>query len=181
MRDRGLLELVEAVAPTSMTDVDAVFMGSGPEATRLRGAIDGLAARSRMHLLPPVPPAELLDWVASADVGVMVNQPRTLNEQLSTPNKLFECLTAGTPVVSSDFPERRRIVLGGEDGPLGRVCDPTNPAEIAMAIRAILDLAPSDATALRARCREAGRVRYGWEAQVMRALAAYADITERSW
>ena len=181
MRDRGLLELVEAVASTSMADVDVVFMGSGPEEARLRDTIATLAASGRMHVLPPVPPVELLGWVASADVGVMVNQPRTLNEQLSTPNKLFECLTAGTPVVSSDFPERRRIVLGGDDGPLGRVCDPTNPGAIATAIRSILDLSRPEAAALRERCHRAGRDRFGWDGQFARAVGAYSDVTGRPW
>ena len=181
MRDRGLLELVEAVAPTRMADIDMVFMGSGPEEARLRAVIDSLAARSRIHVLPPVPPTELLEWVASADVGVMVNQPRTLNERLSTPNKLFECLTAGTPVVSSDFPERRRIILGTDDGPLGRVCDPTDAAAIASAIREVIDLDQAQAAALRERCREAGRDRYGWAGQFERAIGAYTAVTGRPW
>ena len=181
MRDRGLLELVEAMAPTRMADADLVFMGEGPEEQRLRETIASLAARDRMHVLPAVAPAELLEWVASADVGVMVNQPRTLNERLSTPNKLFECLTAGTPVVSSDFPERRRIILENDDGPLGRVCDPGDPAAIAGAIREILDLRPADARALRDRCRRAGRERFGWGAQFERAIAVYGTLTGRPW
>ena len=181
MRDRGLLQLVEAVASTRMSDVDLVFMGSGPEEGHVRGIVGTLAARDRIHFLPPVPPAELLDWVASADVGAMVNQPTTLNEQLSTPNKLFECITAGTPVVSSDFPERRRIVLDGADGPLGRVCDPTDPGAIAAAIRSILDLDVAEARALRQRCLAAGRGRLGWAAQFEHALEAYADVTGRPW
>jgi hypothetical protein len=40
-------------------------------------------------------PGDLPAWVASADVGVMPNQPTTANERLSTPNKLFESLAAG--------------------------------------------------------------------------------------
>ena len=123
----------------------------------------------------------MASWVASADVGAMVNQPRTLNEQLSTPNKLFECLTAGTPVVSSDFGERRRIILEGPEAPLGRVCDPTDGRSIAAAIRAILDLDPAEAAALRERCRRAGRDRYGWGAQFERAIETYETVTGRPW
>jgi glycosyltransferase involved in cell wall biosynthesis len=128
-----------------------------------------------------VPPAELLDWVASADVGAMPNQPRTLNERLSTPNKLFECLAAGTPVVSSDFPERRRIILDDPDGPLGAVCDPTDPASIAGALRSILDLGPSAAAELRARCRRAASERYAWATQLEILVALYGKVTGRAW
>lgn len=181
MPDRGLPELIVAVGTPTLEDVDLVLMGSGAMEPRLRTLADSSPARDRLHFLPPVEPAELLDWVASADVGAMPNQPRTLNERLSTPNKLFECLAAGTPVVSSDFPERRRVVLSDPEGPVGRLCDPTDPSSIAAAIRELLDLPPDEMDRLRARCRRVATERYGWEAQLPRALAAYGEITGRAW
>ena len=72
------------------------------------GSLHALAAEprfgGRLHVLPAVPSDELLAWVASADVSAMPNQPRTLNERYSTPNKLFESLAVGTPVVEQRFP-----------------------------------------------------------------------------
>jgi glycosyltransferase involved in cell wall biosynthesis len=181
MRDRGLPELIAAIREPGLETAHLALMGSGamePEIGRL--AADPPVA-GRVHVLPPVPPAELLDWVASADVGAMPNQPRTLNERLSTPNKLFECLAAGTPVVSSDFPERRRIILDDPDGPLGAVCDPTDPASIAGALRSILDLGPSAGAELRARCRRAASARYDWATQLEILVALYGKVTGRAW
>ena len=129
-----------------------------------------------MHVLPAVPPDELSDWVASADVGAMPNQPRTLNERLSTPNKLFETLAVGLPVVSSDFPERRRIIIGDPDGPLGALCDPTNPASIAAALRSVLDLDPAARDDLRRRCLQAAHERWNWETEGARLVQLYADL-----
>ena len=134
-----------------------------------------------MHLLPAVPPDELLPWVASADVGVMPNQPRTLNERLSTPNKLFESLAAGLPVVSSDFPERRRIILEDPAGPLGAVCDPTDPAALAAALAGLLALPPDERAALRARVLAAAHARYAWHRQAGIVLEAYGRMTGRPW
>jgi len=181
MPDRGVDRLIGAAALPGLETTDVVIMGDGTMEGRLRALAAASPARDRIHFLPPVPPEALLTWVASADVGVMPNQPTTLNERLSTPNKLFECLTAGTPVVSSDFPERRRIVTDGPDGPLGRVCDPTSPAAIAASIREIVELTPDEAAALRERCRRAGRDRYGWPVQLSRALEAYGEVTGRPW
>jgi glycosyltransferase involved in cell wall biosynthesis len=181
MPDRGLDRLIAAMPQPGLESTDLVIMGSGMMEGRLRELAAASPARGRIHFLPPVAPDDLLDWVASSDVGVMPNQPTTLNERLSTPNKLFECLAAGTPVVSSDFPERRRIVMDGPDGPLGRVCDPTSPASIATAIREIVRLSPADAAELRERCRRAGRDRFGWPAQLGRALEAYGELTGRPW
>jgi glycosyltransferase involved in cell wall biosynthesis len=181
MPDRGVDRLIEAMAEQGLEATDLVIMGDGAMEALLRDLASASPARGRIHFLPRVPPDELLEWVASADVGVMPNQPTTLNERLSTPNKLFECLAAGTPVVSSDFPERRRIVDGGSDGQLGRVCDPTSPGSIATAIRAIVELEPEEAAALRLRCRGAARERYGWPVQLARALEVYAEVTGRPW
>jgi glycosyltransferase involved in cell wall biosynthesis len=150
-----------------------VLLGSGALEPELRRLAAEPAAGGRVHLVPPVPPDLLLPWVASADVGVMPNQPRTLNERLSTPNKLFESIAAGLPVVSSDFPERRRIVLDDPEGPLGAVCDPTDPDALAAAIGAILDLSPAERATLRARVTRAAHARYTWDRQFEAALEAY--------
>ncbi len=181
MPDRGVERLIAAAELPDLADTEVVVMGDGPMEASLRELAAASPASARVHFLPPVPPEELLAWVASADVGVMPNQPTTLNERLSTPNKLFECLAAGTPVVSSDFPERRRIIVDAPGGPLGRVCDPADPAAIAAAIGEIAGLAPADAAALRERCRRAARERYAWPVQMARAIEAYGEITGRPW
>ncbi len=105
----------------------------------------------RLHVLPAVPPTELLDWVASADIVAMPIQPSTLNHRLTTPNKLFEAMAAGVPVVASDLPGMAPIVA--ETG-CGVVCDPTDPAAIADAIRSIFALSADEREAMsRARPR----------------------------
>ena len=181
MPDRGVDRLIDALAKPGLEMTDLVILGAGAMEASLRVQAAASPARDRIHFLSPVRPAELLDHVASADVGVMPNQPTTLNERLSTPNKLFECLAAGTPVVSSDFAERRRIVEGRPDGPLGRLCDPTSADSIAAAILEIVSLAPEDAAAIRERCRRAARDPYGWPVQMTRALGVYAEVTGRPW
>jgi glycosyltransferase involved in cell wall biosynthesis len=181
MPDRGLVETVLAWRRPELTAVHLVLMGSGALRATLADLAAAPAAGGRVHLLPAVPPDELLAWVAEADVGLMLNQPRTLNERLSTPNKLFECLAVGTPVVSSDFPARRHIIIDDPDGPLGAVCDPTDPAAIAAAVRSILDQAPADRARLRARIRGAAAARYAWEDQFAVVLREYRQLTGRPW
>ncbi|HEU0236179.1 MAG TPA: glycosyltransferase [Candidatus Limnocylindrales bacterium] len=181
MPDRGLQELIDVMAGPAFDDSALVLMGSGPIESELRAGVTARGAGDRVRFLPPVPPEDLLRWVASADVGIMVNQPRTLNERLSTPNKLFESLAAGLPVVSSNFPERRRIIVDDPDGPLGAVCDPTDPASIAAAIRSVLDLPRVEHAALRSRIAHAARARYAWDRQFGVALEVYGRVTGRRW
>lgn len=181
MRDRGLPETIAAMRTPGLEAAHLVLMGSGVLEPTLSALAADPGLGGRVHLLPPVLPADLLDWVASADVGVMPNQPATFNERLSTPNKLFECLAAGTPVVSSDFPARRRIVIDDPDGPLGAVCDPTDPASIGRALRSLLDLDDRAAADLRARCLRATAARYDWDGQFQRLLETYERVTGARW
>jgi glycosyltransferase involved in cell wall biosynthesis len=175
---RGLEQLAAAIREPGMTGVHAVYLGYGG----LRNKLVSMAAEARyggrLHIVDAVPPADLIDWVGSADVAVMPLQPSTLNHYLSTPNKLFEALAAGVPVVASDFPELRRVLLHDPAGPIGFVCDPTRPADIARAIRCILDMPPDAAADLRARCLRAARERWNWETESAKLVALYADLTQ---
>lgn len=173
---RGLEELAGAILEPGLERVHAIFLGYGSMRSWLDAQVAEPRYGGRLHVLDAVPPDELLPWVASADVGVMPIQASTLNHALSTPNKLFECLAAGVPVVASDFPEMRRIVLGDPDGPLGAVCDPASVADVARAIREIVEL-PADAMAeLRRRCLKAAHERWNWETESARLVALYADL-----
>ena len=123
-----------------------------------------------------VPPDDVLAWVAGADVDVMVLQPIELNHIVSTPNKLFESIAAGVPVVSSDFEARRSIIIGDPDGPLGAVCAPDDPVAIAAALRSILDLDAAGRADLRRRCLAAAHDRWNWETESSRLVELYASL-----
>lgn len=173
---RGLEELAEALLVPGMEAVHAVFLGYGSLEAELREMATGPRYGGRLHVLEAVSPEALPAWVASADVGVMAIQASTLNHRLSSPNKLFESIATGLPVVVSDFLEMRRIVLDDPDGPLGAVCDPASPASIAAAIRSILDLGPAEREALRARCLRAAHERWNWETESSHLVALYDSL-----
>jgi glycosyltransferase involved in cell wall biosynthesis len=178
---RGLPRTIEAMADPRLVDVHFVLMGWGEEESALRRSATDPAVQGRIHFLPPVAPRDVVDWVSSVDVSIMAIDPSTLNHRLSTPNKLFEALAAGVPVVASDFPPIRHIVVDDPEGPLGAVCDPTDPKAIAQAVVTILDLEQGAAADLRERCARAARERYSWESQLPSLLEAYRAATGRPW
>ena len=175
---RGLEELAEAVLLPGMEAVHAVYLGYGSLEATLREMAEDQRFGGRLHVLKAVHPDVLPAWVASADIGVMAIQASTLNHRLSSPNKLFESIGTGLPVVVSDFVEMRRIVLDDPDGPLGAVCDPADPASIASAIRSILDLDPAERTDLRARCLRAAHDRWNWETESSKLVELYASLAD---
>jgi len=173
---RGLEVLGDAFLRPELADAHLVFLGFGPLRSELLGRATDPRAGGRIHVLDAVPLAEVVEWVASADLEGLLFQPEPLNHYLATPNKLFESLAAGVPVVGSDFPGIRGVLMDDPGGPLGAVCDPTDPAAVAAAIRSILDLSPEARAALRDRCRRAALERWNWETESAKLVALYADL-----
>jgi glycosyltransferase involved in cell wall biosynthesis len=174
MAGRGLEETAEAMLQAGLGDAHLVFLGY--RAAFIEPILADRRLAGRVHHLPAVAPSDVTAWVAGADVDVMAILPADLNSRLSTPNKLFESLAAGTPVVSSDLPVRRAILLGDPLGPLGELCDPAKPASIAAAIRSILDLEAPSRVELRARILRAAHVRWNWETESTKLLELYREL-----
>ena len=176
-RERGIEQLIEAL-PVFPERTVLALLGYGVLEGELRRRASAPDVAGRLFVLPAVPPTDLLDWVASADVVAMPIQPSTLNHRLTTPNKLFEAMAAGVPVVASDLPGMAGIVRATGCGVL---CDPTSSAAIAAAITSILDAPEPARAAFRERAIAAARGEYSWEAQVEVLLAEYGRLTGRPW
>lgn len=84
-----------------------VFLGYGDLEDHVRSVA---AVHPNIHFVPAVPPSEVLDATASADVGICLIEDVCLSYHLSLPNKLMEYISAGVPALVSDFPEMRRFI-----------------------------------------------------------------------
>ncbi len=173
--NRGIEQLAAALDEPGMADVHLVLLGFG-DVERLGIDPHGSGLAGRLHLLEAVSPDELLGWVAGADVDAMPLQHSSLNHWLCTPNKLWESLAAGVPVVVSDFPVMRKIVLSDPSGPLGAACDPVDPASIAEAIRSIIDRSAEEQRTLGQRCLDAAHNRWNWETESARLTELYESL-----
>ena len=94
----------------------------------------------------------------------------SLNQRLSTPNKFWESLTAGTPVVIGRDLEVMRAIV--ETELVGATADPLDPDDLVRALRLVLDDAEG-LGAMRARCLAITRERYNWET----AVVPYLELT----
>lgn len=113
-----------------------VFLGEGPLRAKLEARSKALTLDDRVHFHDLVPPGHLLDTTASADLGICLIEPLTESLRLSLPNKLFEYLRAGIPVVASSLPEIERVVNGFRVG----VCVPDlRPQAVATAISGAIE------------------------------------------
>ncbi len=65
---------------------------------------------SNIHFHPPVPMEDISSITSEFDVGFNISKATSKNVYLSLPNKIFEYLHGGTPIIVSDFPEMKNIV-----------------------------------------------------------------------
>lgn len=114
---RNLEKLVTAMRHVRTPDVALVFLGDGALKAKLVRRADALGLiNKRIFFLDAVPQTDLLTYSASADVGIIPYPPVDLNSLYCTPNKLFEYIQAGLPILAADSPELRRFVQGNGFG-----------------------------------------------------------------
>ena len=119
--NRGLETALEAMRGLEDSGIHLVLMGYGP----LQHLVDEAASdMSHVHVHPAVPYAEVLAHTRSADVGLVSVKPTCLSYLYCLPNKLFEYLLAGVPVLSNDLPDCRQLI---EDFHAGRTVEADTP------------------------------------------------------
>ncbi|HEY8810767.1 MAG TPA: glycosyltransferase, partial [Solirubrobacterales bacterium] len=156
-----------------LPEAHLLFLGAeGPHATRLRKIAGESGAGDRSHFLGPVPPEALLSHTAQADVGVSLLADSCENHRLALPNKLFEYVAAGLPVVVSDLPEASRLVRAHG---IGWCADGADPESVAAAL--CTALAHQDDEGLAKRLARAAS-ELSWEQEKQRLLAVY-DALDR--
>jgi len=164
--NRGIEPAIEAV--TMLDDVVLVIVGYGYHRRPLEIDVRDRGLADRVKFFGTIPNDELLAWTAAADIGLCNIVNASLSYYTTLPNKLFEYIMAGVPVIGSDSPEIGRVIR--EEG-VGEVCDPEDPVGLAEAARKILaDPEPYRAATV------AARERYNWGIEGQKLLDLYEGL-----
>ncbi len=170
---RGLEEAIEALPEAP--GVALRILGPGGEP--YRRSLAGLAARhgveGRVRLERPVPPQEVVAEIAGAWAGLALIQPSCLSYALSLPNKLFEYVAAGLPILAADVPTIREFV---ERNGVGLVVPPADRGAIARAMLEIVE--PAQNRDLR-RAVLATSARLTWEGEAEQLKQVYREAAAR--
>lgn len=164
---RGLEEFIMA-ARDLPDDIHLVLLGYGDLTEKLKQLVQQYELHGRVHFHRAVPPAQLLSYTRSADVGVVLYKNTCQNNYLSTPNKIFEYMQAEVPVVSSDHPGKSIIVQQAKTGVL---VDPENPNAIAEGILTALQKKDEYV----ANCRK-NKYRFSWDKEQEKLIELYAQL-----
>lgn len=168
-RARGISELVESLAV--LRDVSLVMCGPF-ESKAYEEELRSLAGWEFVDYRGVVSRGETAAIMASAEIGAVTFLPAP-NHVDAQPNKMFEYMAAGLPLLASDFPLWRRIV---EENRCGICVDPASPADIARGISGLL-ADESGCRAMGRAGREAVEKRCQWLHEAEKLVQLYAELT----
>lgn len=129
--DRGIERMICVL--DRREQVALVVLGDGtPEyIAELKRLADERGVTHRVLFWPSVRLEHLGEFVAAADAGLVTVPNSAESYYLMLPNKFFENVQAGTPVIASDFPEVRAIVNRFD---IGLLVDPADIGQIGRAV-----------------------------------------------
>jgi len=171
-RARGSEKLISAIP--FLNNGVIVFLGWGAEESELKKLVRKRGLEDRVLFAPPVEPDQVVGHISSAQVGVIPILNVSLNHYYATPNKLWECMSAGLPVVSSNFPALKAIVEGYH---LGCTCDPEYQRDIANAINWVL-ADKKRYKEMRMNALKAAKI-FNWENESRKLLEIYRRLSHR--
>ena len=128
--DRGYEEAIMAMRFLP-DDFLLLIIGNGVVIDKLKSLTISKGLEQKVIFIPKVPYEELGSYTQQAFLGLSLDKPVSINNEFSLPNKIFDYIKAGVPVLSSSLPEIRKIL---EQFGVGRCIDKVNPEIIARTI-----------------------------------------------
>ena len=98
---RGLKNLIEAMK--YVANGHLLLIGGGELTEQLKVQVNSLCLDDRVTFLDYIPTDNLIQTTATADLGIALFEPTSINYAYALPNKFFEYVMAGIPVLSSNI------------------------------------------------------------------------------
>lgn len=166
-RARGIFQLIESLPYTNAT----LILAGRYESDALKNELMSMQGWNQVVDHGVVSRETVRELFTTATVGIVTYLPGP-NHDDSQPNKLFEYMSAGLPVICSDFPIWKTIV---EDGFCGITVNPSDPVAISRCINSL-----ENKTDLLQRMGSCGRSlainKYNWRSEELKLIDFYNKL-----
>jgi glycosyltransferase involved in cell wall biosynthesis len=132
--DRGTEEMVEAMQYIHKAIL--LIVGGGDVIGILKRKVDELSIHDKVIFKPKQLYQDLMQYTANADIGLTLDKDTNLNYRFSLPNKLFDYIHAGIPVLASPLPEINKII---DHYNIGDFIPSHDPKQIAQKVNEIIE------------------------------------------
>jgi len=170
---RGLATLLDAMLEIN----DAHLAVVAPHLNSLSGYLDSgkyASIAERLHVVPFVSPGQVAHYLRTADVAVHpmpshIDGRLVLNHQYALPNKWFEYVRAGLPIVVSDVETLSALVREAGNG---EVFTSNDPHSLALALKTVL----ADTASFREKVTHEMQVDADWKIDHTQLVGVYAGL-----
>ncbi|MBP5497234.1 MAG: glycosyltransferase [Bacteroidales bacterium] len=147
---RGGEEIVQAMQ--YLPDCHLFIVGNGTVLPQLKKMSAEMHLQDRITFVPRQTPENLFNYTSLADMGMAIDTDQSANLRFSLPNKIFDYIKAGLPMVVSNLVERARIV---KQYKVGTIAESVTPEALAAAVKELSD--PELLAQCRENCKTAAR------------------------
>lgn len=131
---RGIKPMIDSLK--YLDGVDLVIIGFGKVKEELMDYVIKSDMKSRVHFLGRIAYEKLPNYSKIANIGMVLEEPLGKSFEFSLPNKLFDFIHFGLPIIASPLIEVKKIV---EENKVGLVIDNYEPHHIAIMIKRLLN------------------------------------------
>ncbi len=156
LEGRGIKLTIDAIK--NLPEWHFVILGDGEFRDEFQSYSEKICVSNRVHFLGFISQEELLNYSSAADLGMALIENLSKSYYYALPNKLFEYIMAGTPVMVSNLPQMREVV---ENYNVGIVAEDWTPETISKELQKISS-GEIDLKKLKANCRNAAQT-LNWE------------------
>jgi glycosyltransferase involved in cell wall biosynthesis len=169
--ERNVDVLIRALA--HVPPARLAVIGYGENVGQLRQLAGQLGLDGRVHFLGQVPSDAMLGLTVGGDLGLIPYLPIDENHRYCSPNKFFEYVQAGVPILAHELPFFRQ--MAGRHG-VAACADFTSPEALGRAVAALLR--DGALAKMRQGCLEARKV-LTWSVEGEKLLALYGGLAAR--
>ncbi len=127
--DRGVEELVQAMQFVH-ENIVLLIVGSGTVIHLIKQLAKDIQIEDRVIFVPRVPLQELRNYTQLSDFGLTVDKDTNINYRFSLPNKLFDYIRSGLPIIASELTEIKKIITHYDIGTFIKNHQPQHIAEV---------------------------------------------------
>jgi glycosyltransferase involved in cell wall biosynthesis len=131
--DRGVEEAV--LSMQFIENALLVIVGSGDVIPIAKEIVSQKRLDDKVKFFDKRPYLEMMQLTSNANIGLSLDKPLSDNYKFSLPNKLFDYIQAGIPILSSELIELKKIITKYE---IGCFVKTVSPEEIAKNINFLI-------------------------------------------
>ncbi|KAA3614094.1 MAG: glycosyltransferase [Calditrichaeota bacterium] len=172
---RGLIQLIQATSKIENPEFHLTLIGEGILENELKKEINKNNMSDKISIEPMVESGKLLNKIETKDLGIALIEADSINRKYALPNKFFEYIQAGIPVLASNIPTLMEYV---EKYQVGLTANPNSIDDIAEKLQTML----SDSnlfTKFSANCFKASK-ELCWENESKKLKNIYYEISNPS-